>query len=258
MPQYERIVSLAPSNTEILYRLGVADRVVATTAVCDHPEAVEEKPSIGGWTTPDINEVQAHDPDLILAADELQDDAVEACREAGLTVKQLTPTRFHDIFNAVKQIGEFVDREERARKLVADMNERVADLTVLPEHRTRVYCEEWHDPPMAGGNWIPRMVRLAGGEYLLAEGERSREVSTAEVQEFDPEHIVLHYCGYGADAGTDHVTERDSWAGITAVEEGNVHVIDDTLLNRPSPRIVEGVQQLRDAIAPQGSEQSRT
>ncbi|MDY6768598.1 MAG: cobalamin-binding protein [Candidatus Nanohaloarchaea archaeon] len=254
MPEYDRIVSLAPSNTEILYELGVADRVVATTAVCDEPAAAERKPSVGGWTNPDVDAVAEHDPDLVLASDELQDEAVRRCADAGLPVKQVTPTRFHDVFNSVKQIGELVGAQERSRKLVADMNDQVKAVASTPEQRARVYCEEWHDPPMAGGNWIPRMIRLVGGEAIIQEGERSRTVTTEEVQEFDPEHIVLHYCGFGDAAAADQVTEREGWEDLAAVRDGNIHVIDDSLLNRPGPRLVDGLQQLHDIV--HGSEQS--
>lgn len=243
----DRIVSLAPSNTEILYELGVADRVVATTAICDHPPTAREKPSIGGWTNPDVDAVAEHDPDLVLAADALQDGAVAACEEAGLNVLQVTPTRLHEVFNAIKRIGEAVDAEDAARELVEEMNGTLRE-TAVPDTGPRVYTEEWHDPPMAGGNWVPRMVRLAGGEPFLDEGERSREVDAEEIRAFDPEHIVLHPCGYDDAADTDAVMEREGWNEVAAVETGRVHVVDDTLLNRPGPRIVDGVAALRDII----------
>lgn len=251
----DRIVSLAPSNTEILYELGAGDRVVATTAVCDHPPAAAEKPSVGGWTNPDVDAVAEHDPDLVLASDELQDEAVGRVRDAGIEVRQFTPRRLHDVFNTVKAVGEIVGRKDAARDLVDRMNERVRERAV-PSVTARVYTEEWHDPPMAGGNWVPDLVRFAGGEPLLEPGERSREVDAEEVRDFDPDHIVLHPCGYddAADPGT--VAGREGWGDITAVERGNVHVIDDTLLNRPGPRLVDGIDRLRGLV--QGSEQSRT
>lgn len=247
---FERIVSLAPSNTEILYALDAADRVVATTAICDHPAAARDKPSIGGWTNPDIDAVVEHDPDLVLATDELQDEAVDACRDAGLTVKQFTPTRFHEVLNTIKAIGEFVEQEQAARELVDDMNERIHGIATERPDRPRIYCEEWHDPPMIGGNWIPRMVRMIGGEYLIEEGERSREVAAAEIQDFDPDHIFIHLCGFGTDAEEEWITGRDGWQDLAAIRNRNVHVIDDSLLNRPGPRLVDGMEALKNRITP--------
>lgn len=249
MPRYERIVSLAPSNTEILYALGVEDRIVATTDICDYPAEAEEKPGIGGWTNPDIEKVQAYDPDLVLASDKLQDTAVKQCENAGLTVKQVTPTKLHDVFNTIKAIGEFVEREEMAQNLVDELNEELQEIAVPPTAaKKRVYCEEWHEPPMISGNWVPRIVRMVGGEYLIAEGERSQKIETKNVQKFDPEHIFLHICGFGDAAEPEYITEREGWEDITAVKEGNVHVVDDSLLNRPGPRLIEGMEEMKQIV----------
>lgn len=246
---YDRIVSLAPSNTEILYALDADDRIVATTAVCDHPTEASDKPSVGGWTNPDVDAVADHDPDLVLASDALQDDAVERCREAGLTVEQLTPTRLHDVLNTVKRIGELVDRDQAAQDLVDDLNRQIHDLSTRNRTDTpRTYCEEWHDPPMIGGNWIPDLIRMLGGDYLINPGERSRRVTGNEIQAFDPDHIVLHYCGFDDATDPDQVLDRDGWQDITAIQHDEVHVIDDSLLNRPGPRLVEGMRELHEII----------
>ncbi len=249
MSQYDQIVSLAPSNTEILYALGAGDRIVATTALCDYPKEVEDTPSIGGWTNPDIDEVARFDPDMVLASDALQDEAVEQCRDAGLPVKQFTPTRLHDVCNTIKVIGELVEQEQNAMDLVDDINQQIQELAVRqPAYQPRIYCEEWHDPPMVGGNWIPDIIQLLGGKYLVDPGERSRTVTTDELQDFDPAHIVLHYCGFDAEADPEQVLDRDGWQDLTAVQEHNVHVVDDSLLNRPGPRIVDGMRAIREAV----------
>lgn len=247
MPAYERIASLAPSNTEILYALGVGDRVVATTSLCDHPAAAEETPSVGGWTNPDIDAVAEHDPDLVLAADALQDEAVAACREAGMFVKQLRPTRFHDVFNTVKAVGELVGAQDAARELVEELNDRVRDTAgVLDEEH--IYCEEWQSPAMVSGNWVPDIITLLGGEYPVTGGTRSREVSVDEIHGFNPEHIVLHPCGAGDQVDASQVLEREGWGDVAAVQEEQVHVVDDALLNRPGPRLVDGMERLADLL----------
>lgn len=254
MDRPERIVSLAPSNTEILYALGAEERLVATTALCDFPAEAREKPSVGGWTNSDTSAVVEHEPDLVLASDALQDAVVARCEAEGLRVEQVEPVRLQDVLNSIKAIGEWVGAEDAARDLVAEMNDRFRELRVDGE--VRVYCEEWTKPPMASGNWVPRLVDLAGGESLLDEGERSRTVTLDELRDFDPEVVVLHPCGYGDGAEPETVAGRDGWDALTAVQEGRVDAVDDALLNRPGPRLVDGLEALRDAI--QGSEQSRT
>lgn len=242
----DRIVSLAPSNTEILYELGAGERVVGRTALCDHPPAARTLPVVGGWTNPDVEAVREHDPDLVLASDALQDGAVERCRGVGMRVKQVTPTTLTGVCNSIKQIGEWTGAEEAAFRCVERMNDRLRDLPSLGD--ARVYTEEWADPPMAGGNWIPGLLEALGCEPFLDPGERSRAVEAGAVQAFDPEHIVLHYCGYGASPDPDRLAERDGWGDLRAVRAGNVHVVDDALLNRPGPRLVEGAERLSSLL----------
>lgn len=245
----DRIVSLAPSNTEILYALDAADRVVATTAICDHPEAAQELPSVGGWTNPDLDAVLDHDPELVLASDALQDEAVERCRDAGLTVRQFTPTHLHEVCNTIKAIGEIVDAEPVAEDVVDEMNTAFrTHARPYNEAVPRIYCEEWHEPPMVSGNWVPGIIDLLGGDYLIAEGDRSRTVTADEIQAFDPEYIFLHPCGYGDSADPQTIYDRDDWSGITAVEQGHVYVVDDALLNRPTPRLVEGMKAIKKRL----------
>lgn len=107
--------------------------------------------------------------------------------------------------------------------------------------RPTVYCEEWSDPPMVAGNWVPDVVDVAGGDYpFLDAGERSRRVTRAEVERADPDHVVLHVCGRGDRVDPTPVTDRD-WALDAAV-----HVVDDALLNQPSPNLLVAAERLAD------------
>jgi iron complex transport system substrate-binding protein len=108
-----------------------------------------------------------------------------------------------------------------------------------------VYVEEWHDPPYASGNWVPELVTMAGGRtFPLAAGQLSKAVTLQEVAAFDPDLIVISWCGAGKLADKALLTNRPGWGELRAVRAGHVRVIDDSLLNRPGPRLVEGAQQL--------------
>ena len=237
-----RIVSLAPSNTEILFELGLEEEIVATTSLCDRPEKALEKPSIGGWTNPDIERVREFNPDIVVASDDLQDMAVEELRDEELEVLQVRPHTVEEVFESILEIGEAVDKEAEAAELVKNMKKDLEGLKF--ENSPRIYCEEWMDPPMASGNWIPGLVERSGGEYFIEEGERSREFDLEDLKEFDPEYIFLNVCGAGENVDREDVLERPEWQSIAAVENGDVYVVDDSLLNRPSPRIVEGVEEI--------------
>lgn len=239
-----RIVSLAPSNTEILYALDAGEQVVATTALCDRPEEASEKPSVGGWTDIDADRVESFDPDVAVASDDLQDAIVEELEKRGIEVLQVKPHTLQEVYSSIERIGKLVGKQEKAEEVVEDMKSEIESVDL---DGARIYCEEWSDPPMVSGNWIPDLVENAGGEYFIGRG-RSREFDREDLKEFDPEYIFLNVCGSGENAEKSDVMEREDWETITAVEEGKVHVIDDALLNRPGPRLPEGLKEMRKRI----------
>lgn len=238
------VVSLAPSNTEIVYALDAEDFLVATTSLCNYPEEAARKPSIGGWTDPRIEDVEQHDPDLVLASDDLQDEAVRKLRDRGFEVLQVKPHSLEEVFDSFRKIGEKLGRREEAEDLVSDMK---SSLEKIDLEGRRIYCEEWMDPPMVSGNWIPDLVERVNGDYFI-DGGRSREFKPEELKSFDPEHIFLNVCGAGENLSPEIVERRDDWSGISAVKSGNIHVIDDSLLNRPGPRLVEAAREMEKMI----------
>ncbi|MFB6100732.1 MAG: helical backbone metal receptor [Candidatus Nanohalobium sp.] len=241
-----KIISLAPSNTEILYRLGAEDQVVATTSLCNYPEEALETPSIGGWTNPKKSRIHEFTPDLIIASDDLQDDAVEDLQGDGYPVLQVNPHTLEEVYESFREIGEAAGKEEEAEELVKELKEELANISL--EGSPRIYCEEWMDPPMASGNWIPGLIEKIGGEYFLEEGERSREFDLEKLKEFDPEYIFMNVCGAGENLSPEQILEREDWQDITAVKNGDVYVINDNLLNRPGPRLTEGAKKISEKI----------
>ena len=240
------IISLAPSNTEILYEIGAEDDIIATTSLCNYPQEALEKPSIGGWTNPKIERIEELDPDLILASDDLQDEAVEKIRGKGFEVVQVRPHSLEEVFESIIDIGKTVEKKEKAEKLVEEMKNDIEGLEF--GESPRIYCEEWMDPPMASGNWIPGLIEEAGGKSFLEDGERSKEFKFENLQSFDPEYIFMNICGAGEALDTEELEKRSDWQSLTAVENGDVYTIDDSLLNRPGPRIVEGLKSIQKAI----------
>lgn len=240
-----RIVSLAPSNTEILFELGAGDQVVGTTTLCDFPQEAVEKPSVGGWTNPRVDRLEELEPDLVIASDDLQDGAVERVREAGYEVLQVKPHSLEEVFESIREIGEKIDREEEADEIVQEMESGLEEIEL--EDSPRIYCEEWMNPPMVSGNWIPGLIQRIGGEYFIEEG-RSRKFDIEKLTEFDPEYIFLNVCGAGENLSTEEITKRDEWQELAAVENKDVYVVDDALLNRPGPRLVEGAKRITEII----------
>ncbi len=260
---YKRIVSMAPSNTEILYALGVQDKLVAVTRYCDFPSDAAKKPKIGGWL--DIKEelVKGYNPDLILTSTFVQNEITEKYKKMGMNVVSLMPTTLVGVFNSIKKIGKLVGREKEAEELVKGMNRRISlvkSRSRFASYRPRLYVEEWHKPATVSGNWVPTLARFAGADYrLIRAGHHSREVFLEEMQDYNPEVIVLSICGLSDKAPKEWVVKREGWGNIRAVKNKNVHVFDDSLLNRPGPRLVDGLEKLAAILHPEvfkGSEEA--
>ncbi|TKX74018.1 cobalamin-binding protein [Halorubrum sp. GN11_10-6_MGM] len=251
-----RVVSLAPSATATVAALGAVDRLVGVTHHCDLPSDADAgsahrtgaPDAVGGWLNPDLDRVAALDPDVVLTSDGLQSDLADDCRERGLAVAHREPETLDDAVEAFAARGADVGRPEAGERLATDARDRldrIAD-AVAGRPRPTVYCEEWSDPPMAAGNWVPDAVRAAGGRYPFADpGERSREVDPAAVERADPDHVVVHVCGHGDRVDPATVAERD-WA-----VDAPVHVLDDSLLNQPSPALLDGVERLARLLHPE-------
>ncbi|MFC7186152.1 cobalamin-binding protein [Halorubrum yunnanense] len=249
-----RVVSLAPSATATVTALGGAEALVGVTGHCDPPadagSAHGETPptAVGGWLNPDLDRVADLDPDAVLTSDGLQADLADRCRERGFDVRHREPATLGEAVEGFAARGADVGEPAAGTELTEESRERLDRVAeaVADRPRPTVYCEEWSDPPMAAGNWVPDAVRAAGGRYPFVEpGERSREVDLASVEAADPDRLVVHVCGRGDRVDPATVAERD-WA-----VDAPVHVIDDSLLNQPSPALIAGVERLAELFHPE-------
>lgn len=247
-----RVVSLAPSATATIAAMDASDRLVGVTHHCA-VELPREPGTVGGWTTPDLDRVDELDPDVVLTSDGLQAEIAETLRDRGHDVVHHEPASLEDVVESFAGIGDAIGRPEAGERLAARARDRIdATSRTVTKHlegsersRPVVYCEEWTDPPMAAGNWVPDVVETAGGRYPFVDpGERSREIGEEVVRAHDPDHVVLHPCGYGDRVDPTVIDER-GWN-----LEAEVHVVHDDLLNQPSPTLLEGIERLAEAIHP--------
>jgi len=113
----------------------------------------------------------------------------------------------------------------------------------------RVYIEEWHKPPTVSGNWVPSLVKIAGGDYsLIKAGVHSKEVTKEQIQKYDPEIIVISICGMADKVPKEWITKREGWENLSAIKNKKVYVFDDSWLNRPGPRLTIGLENLAEVI----------
>lgn len=246
-----KILSLSPSNTEIVFALGAGNHLIGRTKFCDYPASAQKLPWVSGWTDVDIKKVVSTKPDLVLTSTIVQARIAEQLKQEGLNVLHVDPTTLDDVYHSIRLIGARLDRMSQANQVVQEMQTAMSNISnALPEPETKpkVYVEEWHRPATASGNWVSDLVELAKGRNVLKTGQRSRKIELEELERFNPDRIVLCWCGFGSKSSPGHLQERKGWMRIPAVKQKRVFVVNDSLLNRPGPRLVQGLQALIQAI----------
>jgi iron complex transport system substrate-binding protein len=246
----QRIISLAPSNTEILFALGLGDKVVGVTDYCDYPPEALNKTKVGGYINPDIEKIVALNPDLILVAYGTPMDVIDTMVGLGLTVYGIKTTDLDDLLNDIRRVGEITDKEVEAQALTSEMASRVQAVTNQTEEleqRPRVFYIVWHDPlwTAGSGTFIDELIEKAGGVNICQNITGYSTVSIEEVIARDPEIIITSELSY------DWAINSTDLAGTNASQSGRIYTCDDNLVQRPGPRLVEGLEWFAHFIHPE-------
>jgi len=257
-PLVHRIVSLAPSNTEIAYYLGLGPEVVG---VCDDstwPPDAQTKAKVGMDLQIDAAKVAALHPDLILASLSVpgMEKCVAAVRERGLDAIVLDPKSLENVMENIEEVAVATGVPQRGRRLVGEMRARFGRVERAVEGRGRpsVYWEWWPKPLCSPGarSWMVVIVRVAGGRMLF--GDVDKESFFLEEQRLidaNPDVIVL--CWVGAIARKQDpakVYAREAWRDVSALRQGRVFALPDTLFAAPGPRLADGAQALAKILHP--------
>lgn len=255
-----RVVSLAPSNTEILYALGLQDQLVAVTSFCHFPESAKSLKRLPGWSTIKAADVLALNPDLVLTSTICQETLRQDLLKAGIKLFHADPRTLDAVAHSFIEIAELFGKLEAGRALSRDFHSALDAFKATPvEKRTRVYVEEWDKPPMAAGNWVPEMVLAAGGEpFNRRLGELSKEVTWEELMEFDPEQVIYSICGVGLAFDPAEFLKVEGWNTLSAAKNKRICSIDDSYLNIPGPRLIEGILLLKSIMDGSPSVNCRT
>jgi iron complex transport system substrate-binding protein len=255
----QRLISLAPSNTEILFALGLGDKVVGVTDFCDYPEEAKAIEKVGG-IEPNMEKLVALEPDLVLAigGSPAQVEKATEMEKLGLTVLVLEPGDIEGIMANIELVGRATGAEKEASELVAGLRKRFDDITARAkgtESKPKVFFELDATDPFkpytpGPGSFIDALITLAGGSNIGASAKMQwAQLSTEEIIAQDPQVIVLGDANYGVTVQS--VKERPGWSVITAVKNGAIYPIDDVLVSRPGPRIVDGLEALARIVHPE-------
>lgn len=247
----DRIVSLAPNITEILFALGVGDRVVGVTKFCDYPEEATQRPSIGTFTNPDFEAILARRPDLVIGPISGGDQStVRRLEKAGVAHAFLRIDTIEDVTWGVEQIGDWIGRPSRAEQHVATLESRMRE--VARRYRfdasPRVLMIYGHDPLVGAGPGTfghQLLARLGATNVLSNLDTRYPRLDLEKVLELNPTYIV-------DTAMTPSSSSSDFWAShssLAAVEQNHVAYITDPVVLRPGPRLPRALEVLGHALA---------
>ena len=242
-----RIVTLAPHATELLYAAGAGDRLVGTVEYSDYPPAAKKVPRIGSYERFDLEAISTLKPDLIIAWESGNPAAqVAKLKALGLTVYSTQPNRMEDIAGQLERYGRLAGSEAVADAAAAQFRQRLERLrrTYAGKPPVRVFYQIWIKPLMTvgGPQIISDAIRLCGGENVFGQlPQMAPTVSVEAVLAADPEAIVATGMG---DARPEWLDDWNKWQRMTAVKRGNLFHINPDLMQRHTPRILDGAEQL--------------
>jgi iron complex transport system substrate-binding protein len=242
----QRIVSVAPNVTEILFALGVDERIVGISDADDYPpDRLAGRARVGGVEL-NVEAIVGLRPDLIVGVSELQRGQLLSLIALGLPVVALQARTLPDVYAQIAVLGHLTDRDDSARKMVSAMRAQEGRVTARIRGRRplRVYVEVWGEPPIAAGSLtlVDDLVRRAGGVNILSDLPHWPQVGEEIVIARDPEVILLTY------PGRVQLMDRPAWGHVAAVRSGRVVEVPSALVSRPGPRVVYGLEVLAHAI----------
>ncbi len=262
-----RVLSMAPSLTELVFELGFGDHLVGRSTACDYPPEAAAIPAVGGFGRPNLEALHRLKPDIVLATDLEKGPLIHRLNRMNIQTHVLPCENWDGLMQAARVIGEALGDPDRAERWVKDMTRRRDELTARTDHifagreRPAVYVEIWKQPLTTAGreSFMHELVTWAGGRHI---GEnlpgRYKQVSAEWIVRENPDVILLAYMISSVHA-SDAVSRRVGWGRIRAVEQGRIcdRINPDWLL-RPGPRWIKGAEALADYLMSNDGQRSLT
>jgi len=247
-----RVVSLQPSITSTIERLGLLDHLVACTKYCADvcPRVKELGVAIieDSWTA-DSEQIRAVKPDLVIASVPYQLEAVAEILKSGAQFLGLAPHTLRDVYADIAAIAGIMNEPNRGHYVIREMQmevERVRSRNAARESHPTVYCEEWGKPLIHSQRWVAELVEAAGGQFV---GEAGKQSTSEAVQQLNPDIIIAAWCGAGDRVPLEKIIVPRGWESLNAARNGRVYCINDEYLNTPGPTLLAGLHALEAAIS---------
>ncbi|MBX5465316.1 MAG: ABC transporter substrate-binding protein [Clostridia bacterium] len=250
-----RVVSLGPSNTQILFAVGAGSRVVGVDQFSTEPAAARKLPKVGGLTDPDFEAIVARQPDLVLTTDINAQPVVQRLESLHVPVLVLNPKTLSGVHHDIELVGRVLDLQAQAAAVVRAMTareerveSRVADIPA--SRRVKVYYEVWENPEMTAGpgSFIDDLIRRAGGVNIADDAQSPwPEYSVERIVAHDPDVILTPFA-----AGYQQLLhgQRPAWSSIRAVRQHRVYLVPQNLVSQPGPDLVQALELIARDLYP--------
>jgi len=254
----QRIVSFGPSITEILFALGLEEKVVGVSNYCDYPEAATLKAKIGDAFNPSLERIVELEPDLVLTLK--QEQLNRELDALGIKFMVLDPKDIYGICKDIELVGQITGTEKKAKKLMKDMRDNMAQVIALMADVLKVrvfFIVDATDPTLpwtAGtGSFIDALITMAGGENVAGKAPGAWvQFSLEQIVSSDPEVIIIQTMTGGIPTiSQEELEEHPAWGEMTAVRQGRICFINGDLVSRPGPRIIQGLEEMAKIIHPE-------
>lgn len=249
----ERIVSLNPSNTEIVFALGAGDKLVGITSFCDYPQDTHDIEKIGDFEGPNVELLKKVQPDVILAGVYLQEDIAIAIEGLGVPVITTEASNFDGIYDSIGLIGKIVGKEEKAEIIISQMHEAIDRVKGKTKNRekARIFYIAWADPLITTGSdtFVDDVISITGAENIAKGIVGWTHYSTEELLRQNPDILIVAWHANNEGISKEDIMTDPILSNLDCVKKGRIYIMsDDNLISRPGPRIVLGVQEMADAI----------
>jgi iron complex transport system substrate-binding protein len=256
--QPQRIVSLSPSNTEMVYALGLQDRLVGVTSYDNYPPDAQNKTVVSDYSTLDMEKIVAAKPDLVLADNIQKDTAIPALEQLGIPVYTLSPDSMDMIFKDLQNLGQITGKVQEASALVAGLKARVkavSDKTanLSDSQKPRILYVTWHDPIWTAGSqtMIQELINLAGGANIAADLTGYATITLEAAIQRNPQ-VILVMSSMGTDnESLNFIKGNAQFQSTDALKKGQIYEINADIFGRTTPRIVDGLETMAKLVHPE-------
>ncbi|MBC7216797.1 MAG: cobalamin-binding protein [Candidatus Caldatribacterium sp.] len=253
-----RVVSLTPANTEIVFALGAGEKLVGVTTYCDYPEEAKTKEKVGSVTEVDLESLVRLSPDLVLAGSLTPKETIDRIAELGYPVVVLDAKSIAQVLEDIKKVAVLLGKDKEGESLVASMEETIRSISGkvanLPEDsRPWVFHVIWHDPLWTAGKntFIHEFITLAGGRNVAEDLEGYVTLDLEELIRRDPDVITVVSTHGSENFPYQFLTSDPRLQVLQAVQNKKVFIVDSDIVSRPGPRVVEALRIFASIMHPE-------